>query len=71
MTALALEFGRLVGELERAGGSVFEDCAREHEPFDVEARLLDLVGARGTAGAWCGSRSRARLDPPNRPGSCP
>jgi hypothetical protein len=25
MTALALEFGRVLGELERAGASVFED----------------------------------------------
>jgi len=52
MTALALEFGRALGELERAGASVFEDCAREHEPLDVEERLLNRAGARGTAGAW-------------------
>jgi hypothetical protein len=70
MTPLALEFGRVLGELERAGALVFEDCAREYEPLDVEERLLDLVSARRTAGGWCGSRRRARLDPPNWPGSC-
>jgi hypothetical protein len=47
---LALDFRRMLGELERAGTSVFEDCTREHEPFDLEERLLDLARARRTAG---------------------
>ena len=50
--SLALEFGRVLGELDRAGALVFEDCAREHEPFDVEERLLDLVRARPSASVW-------------------
>jgi hypothetical protein len=70
MTPLALEFGRVLGELERAGSSVFEDCAREHEPFDVEERLLDRAGARGTAGVSRGSWNGARLDPPAWTGPC-
>jgi hypothetical protein len=34
----------MLGELERAGTSALEDCTREHEPFDLEKRLLDLGG---------------------------
>jgi hypothetical protein len=46
VTSLALDFRRMLGELERAGTSVFEDCTREHEPFELEERLLDLARAR-------------------------
>jgi hypothetical protein len=48
----ALEFGRVLGEFDRAGALIFEDCTREHEPFDVEERVLDLVRARGAASVW-------------------
>ena len=68
--SLALEFGRVLGELDRAGALVFEDCAREHEPFDVEERLLDLVRARRTASVWRGSWSGTRLDAPCWTGPC-
>jgi hypothetical protein len=50
VTSLALDFRRMLGELERAGTSVFEDCTREHEPLELEERLLDLAHARWTAG---------------------
>jgi hypothetical protein len=43
--SLTFEFGRVLGEFERAGSLVFEDCTREHESFDVEERVLDLVRA--------------------------
>jgi len=40
----------MLGELERAGTSVFEDCTRKHEAFELEERLLDLPRAQRTAG---------------------
>lgn len=52
VTSLALEFSRVLGQLDRAGALVFEDCSCGHEPFDVEERLLDLVRARRTVSAW-------------------
>jgi hypothetical protein len=58
MTALALEFGRLGGELERAGALVFDDYAREKGSFDLEERLLDRAGARRTIGGCCGTVRR-------------
>ena len=45
VTSLALELCRVLGEFERAGALLFEDCTCEHESFDVEKRVLDLVRA--------------------------
>ena len=45
VTSLALELCRVLGEFERAGALLFEDCTYEHESFDVEERVLDLVRA--------------------------
>jgi hypothetical protein len=50
VASLALEFRRMLGELDRAGTFVFEDRTRVHEPFDLEERLLDLTRAQQTAG---------------------